>query len=118
VVRIPNGAVAAGAGVLALVLLSACQPGETGDLPPVGEELVAVEKARCEARDGIWGRASDAGGFVCLERTRDANTSCTRGTDCQGLCLARSRTCAPVDPFLGCHEVLTDSGARATICTD
>jgi len=108
------------AGAAALALLVACQPGDGSDLPPVGEELVAVQKARCEARGGIWGRAGSEGaaGFVCFARTRDANQSCERGSDCAGLCLARSRTCAPFDPFLGCHEILTESGARATVCTD
>lgn len=105
--------------LLAVAFLAACQPGDGDDLPPVGEELVAVEKARCEARNGIWGRAGEGGaGFVCFTRTRDTNRTCERSTDCEGLCLARSRTCAPMTPFLGCHEILTESGARATVCTE
>lgn len=108
--------------VVAMVLsagiaLAACQP-EDGGLPPVGEELVALEKARCEARGDIWGRAGAQGAFVCVRRTPDAGKSCSRATDCSGACLARSRTCAPLDPLVGCQEILTASGARAMQCLD
>lgn len=99
-------------------LATACMPQPGGDLPPVGAELVAQEKARCERGGGIWGRGGAGGGFVCFQRTRDANQSCTRESDCQSFCLARSRTCAPLVPFLGCHDVLTDNGTRAMVCVD
>lgn len=104
----------------AVALLAACEPDESaGDLPPVGEELVALQKSKCEARGGIWGQGGlENGGFTCFKLTRDANTSCRRNSDCEGLCLARSRSCAPMTPFLGCHEVLTESGLVSTVCTD
>jgi hypothetical protein len=103
--------------LLALALLAACLPERERGLPPVGEDLVAAEGARCAKDGGEWGRAP-SGGFVCYQRTRDANRGCLRETDCEGLCLARSRSCAPVTPFFGCHEILTALGTRATICTD
>ena len=81
--------------LMLMVGLAACQP-TGGDLPPVGEELMAIQKARCEAKGDIWGTTGGkaGGGFACLERTGDANKSCTRSTDCEGQCLARSGTCA------------------------
>lgn len=101
--------------VLLAFVLAACVPEET--LPPVGAEAVARDQALCSARGGIWGPGGK-GGFACLTRTRDAGRQCRADTDCQGYCLARSRTCAPVTPLFGCHEILTASGARATLCVD
>ena len=100
------------------VLAAACTPEDGNDLPPVGEELVRQSQAQCEARGGIWGRGGAGGGFLCFQRTRDAEQSCRRESDCESFCLARSGTCAPITPFFGCHEVLTDTGARATVCVD
>jgi hypothetical protein len=105
--------------LVALAVVAACVAND-GDLPPVGEELMALEKARCEAGGGVWGRggAASRGGFVCFRPTRDANQSCRRDSDCESFCLASTRICAPVKPLFGCHDVLTESGARATVCVD
>jgi hypothetical protein len=109
-------------GLLALaalavtLLVAACQP--EGDLPPVGEELVALQKAQCEADGNIWGPAGGEGAFICFRRTRDGGARCTSAGDCSGVCLARSQTCSPFDPLIGCQEVLTASGTRAMMCVD
>jgi hypothetical protein len=106
-------------GPLALVVvlaLAACTPEEepaAADVAPA-----SALQAACEKRDGRWGRGGAAGFFLCYEQTRDGGRSCEKGTDCDGVCLARSRTCAPVKPLLGCQEVLTDNGAPATLCVD
>lgn len=104
--------------VMMLALLAACQEdGPTvADLPP-GPDLMAALEAGCVRDGGRWG-ASTAGGFTCFRPTRDANRSCQSASDCEGLCLARSRTCSPIKPFLGCHEVLTDAGLPATLCVN
>ena len=110
--------------ILSFGLLVACQ--EDGPEPinvgfeggEFGEVLLATQKAECQKDGGQWGRGGPGGTFVCYTPMRDSGKSCTRGTDCQGLCLARSRTCAPVDPFIGCHEVLTNGGLRATVCVE
>ena len=105
--------------LLAGLALSACQPGEPeGSLPPVGERLIAVQQAQCEADGGTWGKIPDAEGHVCYRRTRDALKSCRVESDCESFCLARSRTCAPTVPFFGCHDVLTSSGMVSTVCVD
>jgi hypothetical protein len=103
--------------LLAAGVTAACQP-DDGGLPPVGEELVAIEKARCEADGDIWGRVGPEGAFTCIRRTPDAGKRCTSANDCSGACLARSQSCAPLDPLIGCQEILTASGARAMLCVD
>ena len=102
-----------------LLVLAACQiepdVQDTG-LAGYDPNLIENQRAACEARGGRFGAGGAEGSFVCYENTRDANQSCSSGLDCEGLCLARSQTCSPVKPFFGCHEVLSNSGARSTVC--
>jgi hypothetical protein len=73
----------------------------------------------CERRGGSWLRVipgSEA--RSCVLRTRDSGKRCDEGTDCQGDCLARSGTCAPVMPLFGCQEILDDTGRRMTQCIE
>jgi hypothetical protein len=105
-----------GAGLaIVLLALTACRE-ETGALPPAGESKVAAQQAACVEDGGRWGESGRPGIFVCYRPTRDANTACTKDGDCQGFCLARSRTCAPVTPLYGCNDVLGATGARSTVC--
>lgn len=78
--------------------------------PPKSELQIA-----CERRRGTW---EDTGGglMICIRPTRDGGKRCTREGQCEGVCLARSGTCSPLDPLLGCHDILQDNGARATQC--
>lgn len=71
----------------------------------------------CEKKKGTW---SSAGGkaHICIFRTKDADKSCTKGTQCEGDCLARSGTCSPIRPLLGCNDILQDDGSRVTLCID
>ena len=111
------------AGLLLAVtlVLAACQPGEdrprqqTDDLPPVGEALVAQERETCEADGGTFGRAPN-GLNLCFRTPRDSGRSCTQNADCEGVCLARSRTCAPLIPLVGCNDVLIAPGRAITEC--
>lgn len=102
------------------ILIASCEPVEDGTtdsgLPPVGAAADAVQQARCEARGGNWARIPSGGGFVCLQATRDAGDFCSDASDCQGHCLARSRTCTPVTPFFGCHDILNAIGAEVRLC--
>jgi hypothetical protein len=103
----------------AVLLLAGCPakptPPDTG-LAGFDPHLIENQRAICEDRGGRFGKGGLSGGFVCYQETRDANQSCSTKSDCEGLCLARSRTCSPVIPFLGCHEVIGVSGRRSTIC--
>lgn len=99
------------------IALVACQENGT---PNAGEEfssteVVATAKRDCERGGGSWGRRNEEL-FACFRPTADANEFCRAASDCEGLCLARSRTCAPTVPYFGCHEVLTASGLQATQC--
>jgi hypothetical protein len=80
--------------------------------PPKSERQIA-----CERKRGSW--VDTGGGFmICITPTRDSGKRCTRESQCENVCLARSQTCAPVTPLMGCHEILQDDGSRATQCID
>ncbi|WP_226780481.1 hypothetical protein [Oceaniglobus trochenteri] len=105
----------------ALLVLVACQPEpETPDtgLSGYDPKLIERQQAACTKRGGRWGQGGIGGRFVCYTDTRDAGKSCSAGSQCEGLCLARSQSCAPVTPLFGCNAVLTGGGAEATICVD
>ncbi|MBW6505832.1 MAG: hypothetical protein K0B00_03680 [Rhodobacteraceae bacterium] len=101
--------------VLALLALASCTPGAAPDLPPVGVAAVAAQRAACEARGGNF-RALGASLSFCQSQTGDAGKACTSSRDCEGACLARSRSCAPLTPLPGCNEVLTSGGQVVTEC--
>ena len=103
-----------------VVRLAACrtEPADDGGLPGFSVDGGAAAEEACVAKGGTWAKAGIAQALICIEPTRDANQSCSKESDCEGLCLARSRTCAPVKPLFGCHDILTDSGTPATICID
>ena len=106
--------------VAAFALLS-CQPkDEPADTGLAGFDPDAVEtgRAACEAEGGTFAKAGLAQALICVMPTRDAGKICTSGTQCEGLCLARSGTCAPVTPLFGCNDIITDNGGMATLCID
>jgi hypothetical protein len=76
------------------------------------------EQIQCERRGGTWARAGRSEARTCVKQTRDGGKQCSRGTQCEGLCLARSGSCAPVTPLFGCNEILEDDGRRVTLCID
>lgn len=108
-------------GALAFAALAACNPDR--DTPDTGlagydPDRTLNAQAACSDDGGSWGKGGKAGGFVCYRETDDANRRCTAATDCEGFCLARSGTCAPVTPVFGCSDVLNSLGARSTLCVD
>jgi len=111
------------AGLLALIFgLAACQPGAGGQagkkLPPVGEALMDEYHKSCLKSGGAYVRHEDAKSFVCEGVPSDAGKYCTRSSDCESACLARSHSCAPVKPLFGCNEVLDAGGLAVTECID
>lgn len=102
------------------VLLAGCQEGDSdaADADTTIPDILAPQRAACERDGGRWGSVPNRDAFVCYYITRDANQLCRSKRDCEGLCLARSRTCAPQTPFFGCHEVLTNNGTRQTQCIE
>lgn len=84
--------------------------------PPPPEPKSEAQLA-CERRDGTWTSAGK--GFKsCVYRTRDGGKTCRKETDCDGLCLARSGTCAPYKPLFGCNDILDSMGRKVTLCID
>ena len=83
--------------------------------PPPPKSPVQIA---CEKDGGTWGRAGSSIAMTCFKPTRDGGKSCRRESDCSTLCLARSRTCAPVTPLFGCHQVLQGDGRTVTLCLD
>ncbi len=81
--------------------------------PPRSAAQIACEKGR-----GNWVTAGKTGTMSCQVPLRDGGQQCTRDRDCDGQCLARSRTCAPYAPLFGCNEVLQDNGQRVSLCID
>jgi hypothetical protein len=89
------------------------------DVPPedvVPEAEKTPEQIKCEKKGGSWSRIGKTQARTCVQRTRDAGKQCKRDRDCEGVCLARSSTCAPVNPLFGCNEVVQDDGRRMTLC--
>ena len=80
--------------------------------------MKSASQIACEDEGGTWARAGEGGGMSCIRPTRDGGKQCDSKTDCQGECLARSRTCAPVQPLFGCNAVLMDNGAEVSLCID
>ncbi len=90
-------------------------------VPPVAEEPareLGPEEVACVKKGGQWSVAGKAGGMSCVRRMRDAGKSCRKKSDCEGDCLARSNTCAPIAPLFGCNEILQDNGVMVTLCID
>jgi hypothetical protein len=86
--------------------------------PPPPPPLKSASQIACEKKGGRFAKAGNSTTFVCVRETRDGGKSCRRETDCEGLCLARSRSCSPITPVLGCQEILTQDGARVTQCVE
>lgn len=88
------------------------------EAPAQPEAAKSPEQVLCEKTGGQWAVAGLSGAFVCVTMTRDAGKVCRKKTDCEGLCLARSGTCAPIMPLFGCNDVLEKDGRRVTLCID
>ncbi|SIS65190.1 hypothetical protein [Phaeovulum vinaykumarii] len=104
----------AAAALLMLVLaLAGCREGAGGAAPG----LPADPAAQCARQGGAW-RELASGPAYCEHRTRDAGKACRSASDCEGACLARSQTCAPLRPLLGCNAILSDAGFEMRECLE
>ena len=86
--------------------------------PAVPAKPKSPEEIRCGKKGGAWVGAGKTGAQLCVKPTRDGGQHCTKASDCEGLCLARSATCAPVQPLFGCNDILQDNGLQVTLCID
>lgn len=92
----------------------AAAPAEAAPPPPP----LSPEALACQRRGGSYLAAREGGARTCVRPTGEGTKRCTRESDCKGQCLARSGTCAPVTPLLGCNDILQANGQRATLCVD
>lgn len=100
--------------------LSAADPGtaEPPQAAPAPVVVKSVAQLACEKKKGVWTTAGSGSAFFCQSVTRDGGKSCRASTDCQGYCLARSLTCAPVTPMFGCQDILNEAGRMLTQCVN
>lgn len=104
---------------LTVSALAACQEdGGAVESDGAAPDFLAQQRAACEKVGGRFGRSANGFTFVCYRQMSDANQPCASADDCDGLCLARSRTCSPVEPFYGCHEIISSGGFRQTQCIE
>ena len=102
-----------GAGLVVMALLSSCM---TKEEQAMADEL-AQRKATCLETGGTWGIGGILGLQQCFPNYSDAGKSCNRESDCQGMCMADTRTCAKTSSY-GCMSYLNDDGNLEEICID
>jgi len=98
-----------GAGLLMAGVLASCMTKE--------EHLLAQQKVECLEAGGTWGRGGILGLEQCFPNYSDGGKSCNRDSDCQGMCMADTRSCAPSFSY-GCLSYLNDEGKVEEICID
>jgi len=90
--------------------------------PELADTAPDVQKSEaqlaCEKKRGRWVVVGSGALRACIFNTKDSGKQCSRESQCEGACLARSGTCAPFRPLLGCHEVLQNNGALAKQCIE
>lgn len=84
---------------------------------PPETAMMALQRTTCERGGGRF-LPRGTGVYACIFPTSDAGQPCDAAADCEGACLARSRSCAPIQPLFGCQEVFTLPGRREILCTD
>lgn len=98
--------------------LAACLATQPKDkLPPVGAASVAKSKEQCTRQGGQWA-GREGKGMLCFHTPPDAGKMCQRASDCSTACLAKSHTCAPVSPLIGCQDLIDDQGRTVTQCVN
>lgn len=86
-------------------------------LPPVGAASVAQDKASCQRSGGEFA-GTQGKAMLCFHTPPDAGRQCDRATQCTAGCLAKSHTCAPITPLIGCQDLLDDQGRTVTQCVN
>lgn len=102
------------AWIAVFILLAGCQP------DPLGRPLsqVRADEAKCAADGGAWKGGGITGAMMCFRTTLDAGKSCSKESDCSGMCLSDTRTCSTVSPMFGCIPHLDEDGQEVEICID
>ena len=97
-------------------------PAEAAAAPEAAAEapapVMSPQEQACVKKGGAWATTGKSGARACVKTTRDSGKHCTKASQCEGACLARSNTCSPVTPLFGCNDILQDNGAMVTLCID
>lgn len=102
---------------LAALVLTGCQE-DVAPGPGIPDpDRTVIAEAVCLDDGGTWKTRAGALNY-CERPLRDSGQACSVKSDCAGLCLARSKSCAPVTPLFGCNEVLDGAGRPMTHCLD
>ena len=96
----------------------AAKPAASATQPPPPVMVKSASQIACEKKKGSFVSLGRSGVMTCQLPTRDGGKLCHRESDCDGVCLARSNTCAPVKPLLGCQSILQDDGRQVELCID
>lgn len=94
---------------------AAADAGAEGAADPTPKSAAQIACERKKGRYATWG---ETGAMVCFTTPRDAGKACQKASDCSTACLARSRSCAPLEPLYGCNAVLTEFGEAVTQCVE
>ncbi|EEW26097.1 hypothetical protein [Rhodobacter ferrooxidans] len=57
-------------------------------------------------------------GPTCVRLLPDAGKACTSNDQCEGSCMADSRTCSASTPMFGCFSTLENGVATPMLCVD
>jgi hypothetical protein len=110
----PEVAPVAGTGEAAAEPIPAPEAEDVATPAPPKSEL----QLACEKKGSRWLRIGEGEKRACVRMTKDQGKRCEKESQCEGVCLARSGTCAPFKPMYGCNEILQDNGARVTLCLE
>jgi hypothetical protein len=102
--------------LIAALALGACV--EEPSVGPQGKPLTPAERAECVMKGGEVGRGGLLPDELCFLPQADAGKACSKQSDCEGMCLAGTRTCSPVTPMFGCFQFLDETGRTVGICID
>lgn len=109
--------ISAGFGLLAAVMLAACQS-DAPARPEGSTDLSPAERAMCLAEGGRVGRGGMLASEICFKPTPDAGKACSSANDCSGMCQADTRTCSAETPQFGCFDLLDSEGRKVGLCAD
>ena len=108
--------------ILSLVFVVVAALNGCQSQPDVADDSVGSPEAaaraieKCSRSGGVWATLPETGLNLCVNPTGEGAKSCSSKNDCKSECLAKSKTCAPFKPLIGCNEVLGSNGSTQTLC--
>lgn len=120
---------------LAVLIAAACAPAsplQPLPAPPVTAQPIAnpSDAASCKTAGGSWRPICRMQTPACVFTYADAGKACTDSTQCQGRCYAKETTgagsagkpaegqCSANSDPCGCHTLVQNGVATATLCAD